>query len=120
MLYFTGYLRVALTDIHVDFGSNSEGRKVDARLNREASSCDDPAVIVRFQIVHVRTGAVNFLANGVPSAVNEVVAKTFFLNVAAAGVVHFESVDEFAVADRVFDAFDGAVTPTCYNFEHVL
>ncbi len=43
----------------------------------------------RFEIVHVCAGAMHFCTDAVARPVEEVLAKSLFANVRAAGVVHF-------------------------------
>src|SRR5260370_34758873 len=119
-LFFSGYLGVSLRDINIHLGSDSELRQIDARLNRETRSRNNSALIVRFEIVHIRARAVHFFADGVPSAVDEILAESLFLDMFTGGVINLEALDGFIPADGCGHAFDRAVAGAAHHFEYIL
>src|SRR5208283_3285112 len=89
-LNLSRYARLVHSDEDIDFGANAEIRKVDARLDGKTSRGDKQPLIVRFEIVHVGAGAVNFLADGVSGAMDKIFAEAFVSDMSASRVVHFE------------------------------
>ena len=102
MLYFASNQRLSCADVDVYFRANAELREIDARLNREAGSCDDLALVVGLQVVHVRAGAVHFFANRMAGAMDEVFAEPLILDIASGGVIDIEAVNNFAGAQPLF------------------
>src|SRR5579875_602542 len=84
-------LREALSHINIYFGSNAEFRQVNSRFDRETGSGNHAAVIVRFQIVHVRSRPMDVRSNAVPGAVKKIGSEAAALDIAAGHVVHFVS-----------------------------
>src|SRR5438552_1734661 len=88
-LDFTGSSGAARADEHVDFRPNPEVRQIDAWFHGEQGAWEDPAVIVGFEIVHVRARSVHFFADRMPGAMHEVLAEAFTLDMGAGGIVDF-------------------------------
>ena len=63
-------------DEDVDLASDAELVEVNSGLDREAGPAQDQALVVRFEVVHVGAVAVDFLADVVADAVNELWAVT--------------------------------------------
>ena len=80
-------------DENVDFGSNAEVFEIDSRLDREERAGQDAALVVRFEIVHIRAGAVNFGSDRVAGAMDKTVAESPVADVISRCIVHFESAD---------------------------
>ena len=85
--------------IDVHFGSNAEIRQINPGFHGEERARQDAAVVVCFQIVHVRAGSVHFFADGMARAVDELVAVALATDVLARGVVHFEPAQVSAGCD---------------------
>ena len=63
-------------DEHVDLAAHAELVEVDPRLDREAGPAQHQALVVRLEVVHVGAVAVDFLADVVAGAVDEVCGRS--------------------------------------------
>ena len=75
--------------------------KVDAGLDREAGAGEQPAIVVRFVVVHVHAVAVHRLAEAVACAVQDVVAVAGVLQHRGRGTVDFPAAHLPSGAARV-------------------
>src|SRR5882672_12551175 len=71
-LDFTSDFRAAGADQHVDLAAHSELRQVNTGLDREAGIGQDAALVVDLKIVHVGAISMNFGADRMAGAVNEI------------------------------------------------
>src|SRR5205823_6580782 len=74
-------------DEDVDLAPDTELLEIDPRLDREAGAAQDQALLVGLQVVHVGAIAVDFLADIVAGAVDEIAAIAGLVNHAATGGV---------------------------------
>ena len=89
-------------DEDVDLAADAELGQVDARLDGEARPRHHPPVLARFQVVHVGPVAVDFLADVVPGAVDEVLAVAGLLDHRPGRVVHLPAQQRLAGGEGVF------------------
>src|SRR5438309_10634553 len=82
-LHFTSYFGAIASYQHIDFAAHTKLRKINSRLNRKQAVRKNAALVVDFQVIHVRAIGVNFRTNGVPGAVHKVVSKSGLLHPAA-------------------------------------
>ncbi len=120
LLDFASNSRFRGADVDVDLGANSEFREIDAGLDGEAGAGDDPALVVRLQVVHVGAGAMHLFADRVTGAMDEVLAESPILNIGPGGVIDLEAVNDFATRDGGLDTLDGAIAGVAHYFENVL
>ena len=78
------------------------------------------ALVVGFEIVEVRAGAVDFVGDVVAGAVREILGEAGGANHGAGGVVGFEAADRAALGEGVFDGADGGIARVADGFEDVL
>src|SRR5271157_4918063 len=74
---------------HVDLAAHAELGLVDSGLDRETGAAENQPLLVGLEVVHVGPVAVDFLADVVAGAVDEVCAVAGVDDHLAAGVVHF-------------------------------
>ena len=78
-------------DEHIDLASNTKLGKIDSRFDGKAATRQHAARFVRFEIIHVGTVTVNFLADTVTRPMDEELAITRFLDNFSAGIIDFKS-----------------------------
>lgn len=98
-----------LVDEDVDFTSYAEFGEVDAGFDGEASSGEDAALFVGFEVVHVGAVAVDFFADRVAGAVDEVLAVAGLVDDIAASAIDLPAFERLLLGVRIFDAIDGGV-----------
>src|SRR5579885_2960028 len=79
LLAGAGNLGPGRTKMQVDFGAHAEGAApggVNAGLDGEAAAGNDFALVVGFVVIQIGAGGVDLAAQGVASAVHEIVAET--------------------------------------------
>src|SRR5690606_3296610 len=101
--------RVAGADDHVDLRAHAPAAGIDARLDGEAGTRQQPAVVMRLVVVHVHAVAVHLFAQAVPGPMDELVAVPRGVDHAATGPVDLEATNVAAVASRLFDERHGGV-----------
>src|SRR6266550_2679538 len=70
-LHRSGDLRIPFSDEHVDLRPNAEFCRVNPWLDREAGAWNQPALIVRFVVVHVYAVSVHLLPQAVAGSMDE-------------------------------------------------
>src|SRR5258708_22175227 len=91
LLHLAGHARARFIDEHVHLAANAELRQVNSGLNGKASPGKDCAFVVGFEVVHIRAGAMNILADLMTGAMEKVVGITSVSNMRASRVVDLES-----------------------------
>ena len=81
---------------HVDLAAHAELGQIDARLDGEAGIGQDAALVVGFQVVEMRAGAVDLLGDIVAGAMGEELAEAGGANDGAGRIVGLESADRAA------------------------
>src|SRR5690348_10197232 len=105
---------------HVDFAANTELRKVDTRLDREAAARQHLSFFVRLQVVHVGAIAVRLLADGMAGAMTESRTVPGLLDHVARRLVHLPAAQMRTVGKRQAHLVDGRVPCTSDNLENLL
>src|SRR5579863_5288576 len=108
---------------NVNFGSNAEVFEIDSGLDREERSRHDKALIVCFEIVHVRARPVYLGSDRVSCAVDKAIREAPAANVISRRVVNFESPNVTLRFDSAGDRFDGPISgiPNCFeHFQHAI
>jgi len=106
-----------LLDIDVDFSAHAEFRKVNSRLHRKASARDDPAIVARFEVVHVGAVAVDIFPDGVPRAMHEELTVTVALDDAPRRVNHLLATQRTAFPHGLLDQIHRRVARLLHDFE---
>ncbi len=109
---------IVLAHVHIYFAANAEFRQINSRLDGKAGVRHDFAVVARFEPVHVCAVAVNFLADAVPGAMDEIFRVARFTNRLARDVVHFPSVNRASARYGFLHEIDGAVPGTLDDSEN--
>ena len=105
---------------HVDFAADAELRQIDAGLDRETGVGQEAALVVGFQVVEVRAGAVNLVGDVVAGAVGEVLGEAGGANYGAGGIVGLEAADGAVLGEGLLDGGDGGVAGVADGFKDVL
>ena len=119
-LDFAGDPGFGLGGEHVDFAADAELGEVDAGLDGEAGVGENAALVVGFEVVEVRAGAVDFVGDVVAGAVGEVLGETGGADDGAGGIVGFESADGAASGKSLLDGGDGGVAGVADGFKDEL
>src|SRR5208282_1800969 len=98
-LHRAGDARFFLADVDIHLAAHAELGQVDSRFDREARARHDLAVVARFEAVHVGAIAVNFLADAVPGAVDEIFSVARLANRLARHTIHFPAVNQATLRD---------------------
>src|SRR6185437_15076485 len=78
-------------------------REVDSRLDRKASSRQEPTTILSFQVVDIGAITVNLLTNRVAGSMNEEVAVARCSNRITADIINFPSARKSACSHVILD-----------------
>ena len=98
----------------------TELRQIDAGLNGEAGVRQNAALVVRFKIIKVRAGAVNFVGDVVAGAMGKILAEARLANDRARRIVSFESTDGAVGSKGLLDDGDGGVARVAHGFKDTL
>ena len=74
---------------------------------------------MRFEIIHVRAGAVNLCADGVARAVDETIRESLVSNVISSGIVYFEAADVTLRFHCTGDGFNSAISGVPNHLENL-
>src|SRR5439155_22354656 len=80
------------------------------RLDRKASSRQHQAVFARFEVVHVRTVAVDLLPDAMPRAVNELLAVARLFDHRSRRLIDLPAGERAASGDSLFHSGNGCVS----------
>src|SRR6478609_10383857 len=94
---------------HVDLAPHAELVLIDAGLNREAGPRQEEPVFTRFQAVHVGAVAVNFLADVVAGAMDELRAISGLFDHRASCVINLPARDRFSLGESLHDDGDARI-----------
>ena len=106
-------------NVNVDFTANTEFREINARLNGEQTSWQNPAGFVSFQVVHVRAVAMDFLGQAVPRSVAEVRSVSSRFDDTPHGIIHFPALNRTSFGERGPDAGNPRISSGGDNPEHL-
>src|SRR5579863_136950 len=120
LLSLAGNSRLVCAHINVDLRANTKFGQIDAGLDGETGSRNDPALVVRLKVIHISAGAVDLLADGVAGAMNEVITEAAILNIGSGGIIHFKTVQGLATLDSTLDTLDGAIASVTHHVENIL
>src|SRR6185503_19983874 len=104
-----GHFRRMLGDHHVDFRSDSERRRIDARFDGKARTCDESTVVVGFIVVHVDPVPVHFLAKTVAGPVDEELPEPGLGDDVARHAIHLKPPDRLARGNPVLYLRDAGI-----------
>ena len=79
-----------LVNEEVDFRTHAEVGQIQRRFNGKTGPRYDGAIVVRFGIVHVSTGSVDFASDGMASTMPNILLHAALAKVATDGVVDFK------------------------------
>src|SRR5579872_4867654 len=120
LLHFARHQSAGLIHEQVDFRANPELGQIHAGLDGEAGPRKNFALVVGFEIVHVRTGAVDFFPNGMAGAMEEIFTQAGAVDMRARCIVDFEAAQLAMGGDGILDALDGFIARGLHDVEHVL
>ena len=93
----------------IDFAADAEILLVNAGFDREARARQDAAVFAGLQAVHVGAVAVDFLADAVSGAMDEILAKAGLLDDGAGGLIDFPAGERALAGKGILDERDRGV-----------
>src|SRR5580698_5423443 len=120
LLDFASNSRLRCAHVDVNFRANTKFRKVHARFDGETSAGDHPALVVRFEVIHIGARAMHLFADGVAGTMDEIIPESLILNIGPGGVINLESVKNFAASDRSLHALDGAIAGIAHYLKDIL
>src|SRR5258707_12672643 len=117
-LDFTSNFGSAVTDEDIDLTAHPElVGQIYPGFDGETSVRNDFAIVFGFQVVHIGAVAVHVHSDGMPGAVDEVLAVTGVGDVVARRLVHFPSGDAVVSGQGVHNLFDARVARPGHNIE---
>ncbi len=119
-LLFAGDAGEGFPNIDIDFRTNAEFGQIDARFYGKAAPGDDQALVMRFKIVHISAGTMNFGAYAMAGAVKKVFAVVLLLDIATDGVIDFEAGNGGSLRDAIYHELRSTFASIADDGEDVL
>src|SRR5271163_3577418 len=105
---------------NVDFTAYTEFRQIDARFDRKTGVGQNATLIVNFQVVHVGAVGMHFGSDGMPSAMDKVIAEARFFDVISSGPIYFPPAHVASAADAFLNHFHSGVARVANYSENFL
>src|SRR5580704_14499151 len=119
LLFLTSHPSAILVHKHIHFAPHAEFRQINTRLDRKTSPWNHAPLIVRLQVVHIRAGPVNILADRMSQPMEEIIPEPLLANIAARRIVHFKPAQLLFRRHRLFNAPDPTIPSLRHHTEHL-